>query len=280
MLLRYILGIICFSLFFSNFGEAYIPPSDFIVKNIASKRKRFKSLRITRLVHAVQDGEPSGVYFKDVTTYDIISKTLQAHFSNPSGEKIFTLQRRLDSSGAVGLIDGRPVGQLSPPENFLLLEENSDALTYFLLKLNLPIRVEGELGVMTDEETRRASEVTSLKKWDNSYHWVIGKMPQLWVQKDAFLPTRFLWNSGRSESGNQMELQFKSYRIVSGFHFPAEVLLLSQEQLTLKTQTLGVEVNPDLSKASMNLKSDFTSVEISSSSPLKEAVQNYVQFVR
>jgi hypothetical protein len=115
-----------------------------------------------------------------------------------------------------------------PPMTQLLLSTDLKEMTRILRDRKIPIRTEDELSSFPTEAERLASETQSLMRWNGIVAWVIGtgedkdlRYPQLWFEKDTFLPLRFVYED-KSE-GQLVDFRFDGYRFQKEFAYPRTI---------------------------------------------------------
>lgn len=263
-------------------AEAYIPPSEFIVKKIAEKRGNFKTLILRSTVVGMSGEKPTGAHFKTQTTYDARTRTLRSRAVNDAGVELYRMERRLGSASETGSADRAAV-----LADALLLESDATRLVQTLREAGVPVKIEQDLAALETEEARRAAEVTSLGRWNNGVVWKIGpqgksdRQPQVWVEKDSFLPLRLLARSG----GEVLDLRFQQYRLAKDLPVPRQILLgqggTDQKDVILREELTEVTVDPQKPEARpQDFKTGFTEAGNSADSDVRELIQKYYRFVR
>ncbi len=110
-------------------------------------------------------------------------------------------------------------------------------------------------------ETGIDVSVTSLGRFDGKIALVIGAQypnessPQLWVEKEGFLPLRWLFRPGDSASGMaSLEIRYSEWRRHSQAWYPIRIDFLEGGALVRRIQVEGMELNPGLSEAVFDLE--------------------------
>ena len=232
------LFVISAGLVFPLVSSAFVPPSFFMIKKLSDKRTGYRTLKVTTLVKELKDKNPTGLQFKQVTFYDERSGSLKSWAIGDGDKPIFYQERRL------GVSSGGSVTP-APLPDFLLFQAQVVPLARALIQTGVPVKTELELDEIPDAQERRNAEQTAVKRWNGGYAWVIGRdadKPQLWVEKDGFLPVRLLLPN--TDPNRDVEIQFNSQRSVGGFLYPHEVVLLSRGNSVLKEEVVSVVPNP------------------------------------
>ncbi len=260
----------------TNSAWAYIPPSQFIVKTLASKRNGFRGVRVQTTVTNGETEQDSIVRFRQITLFDAKSRTLRSLAFDQENKLLYAVERKFP-------------GAFSKPETsaltveMLLLDSNGEALLRQLKEVGLPVRLEEELLMMADEEQRRKSEMISISRLRNTVAWTISldrkadDQHQLWIEKDTFLPMRLLTKS----QGDWLDIQFENYRFFREFPYPRVVTVSHPDgKKILKEEVVDFEVNPNIKEFKMPAVPGFTDTGNSASSDVRELIQAYYSTVR
>jgi hypothetical protein len=258
------------SLLLSASSWAYVPPSFFIVKSVAAKHGGIKGVKIRSMV-TVMDGEkPGTIRFKAIAHYNPNTGTLHAYAYDERGQKLYAVERRDDSAtGADALLFWR--------------DENKVAAA--LKARGIPIRTEDELLKMKDEDERRLSEVTRLARWNSANAWVIGgpekDTPQLWVEKDSFLPLRLI-AAPRPESSSSdiVDLQFEGQRYQREFPYPRVVVAVQGKRPLFRDEVQDITITLDPAEFRSGVTPGFTETGNSSPGSLRDLIQKYFEVLR
>ncbi|OFZ20214.1 MAG: hypothetical protein A2X94_09955 [Bdellovibrionales bacterium GWB1_55_8] len=240
---------------------AYIPPSLFIVKSMATKHSGVKGVRVRTQVKAIEDGRPvDGISFKSVTAYDPQKNVLRGWAFDSENQVLFMVERR---------------GNELNMANQLLFQANPGETTQALITGGVPIVSEQELLALPDEDQRQRAETTSLKRWQGSIAWVIGQPdgPQLWVEKGSFLPLRLVANSN--------ELRFEGFHLYRGFPYPRSLLLAETSgEVRLREDLIDFNTGPVTGDFKGEIVSGMTEAGRSSPSQLRKILEDYYKNVR
>ena len=242
--------------------EAYIPPAHFIVKSVVAQRAGFKGMRIRSTVVGFDGQKSSGLHFKVVTLFDARTRAIRSHALDDGGRELYAMERQLTSNEQ---------GIFLP--DAILFESNLDHLTRGLRHAGIPISSEGEV-----------AEITWLGRINGMIAWVIGKkdpsQPQLWIEKDRFLPIRLI----DKVEGNLADLRFENFRFFKEFPYPRSTTLVrlsgNKEETVLRDELNELNINPDLSEMRSPLQSGLTDAGNSSESPLRDLIKAYYLMVR
>ncbi|OFZ54077.1 MAG: hypothetical protein A2428_04480 [Bdellovibrionales bacterium RIFOXYC1_FULL_54_43] len=252
------------SIFQASSALAYVPPSHFIIKTLAAKHAGPKGIRLRSQVTKIENGKPSDVRFKALTVYNAETQILRSWALDDAGQKLYQLERKANT--------------FTVPDALMFLSSVPD-LTRTLTDAGVPIRSESDLLALPDEEQRRNAEVTYFKRWKNVPAWLIGRPiktePQLWIEKDSFLPVRVLI---------QHEVQFDSYRFYRGFPYPRMISLIdSDETPVLQEEMLEFTTAsslPEFKGSAPFPASGFTEIGNASPSAQKTLIEQFYKFVR
>jgi hypothetical protein len=222
---------------------AYIPPSSFLVKSLVAKRAGNKGFYVKSRVRALASEQDPG--FIQVSFYDSQARVLKLRGLDAEGRELYSVDRRVDGGGEQG------AG--APPLAALLMEKNPVELVRILKSSGIPIRTESELLALKTEEERRASELTVLRRLKPQVAWVIGlrefskagrsfgtssrevaekeaadkegaadaRAPQLWLEKDTYLPLKLVYASDQGA----FEALFESPRFQGAVSYPGSITI-------------------------------------------------------
>lgn len=258
---------------FSVPALAYVPPSAFIVQGIAKKHAGIKGARVKTVVTAMEGESPGSARFKTVTHFNPATGVLRAYALDDSGQKLYAVERRSDSATAA---------------DALLFWPNAKSLALALKAKGVPIRTEEELAKTQDADERRANEELALARWNGKVAWVIGKdgggrgdragKPQLWVEKDAFIPLRLIAPTAGDSSLAILELE--GTRLHHEFPFPRAITLVRGKTPVLRDETQDVALALDAGEFRSALVPGFTEAGESAPSAVRELIQRYFESVR
>jgi primosomal protein N' (replication factor Y) (superfamily II helicase) len=257
-------------LVFVNAAQAYVPPSEFIVKKILSKRTDAKGLRITSAVHS------ASAHFKQVTKVDFSKRTLRSQAFDDQGRELYVVERSM--------------GEGVPVVDSILLDQHLDSVSKSLVRAGVPIRSQAELLMLETEEQRQRTEVSGLGRWKGMIGWILGRplkslhkleTAQLWVEKDAFLPLRFIH---KTDVG-VIDIRFENYRFTKEIPFPRMITVVrledgGQETQILQDEVSEVVVNPTggglLGDGKTTADGMYTDAGNSANSTLRDSFNEYI----
>jgi hypothetical protein len=252
-------------LFFTASGaQAYIPPAQFIVKEIASKHAGIKGIRIKSLVTALEAEHPTDVHFKVTTLYSAAAETLRSFAYDDSGILLYSVERK-------------PVSAALTPA--VLLEPHAQALAESLKRANVFIAEETVAPVVPNASPTPGALAAippgeELKRWNGTIAWVIGKKDgrQLWVEKDTFLPIRLV--------SGELSVDFYKYYFYREFPVPRMMDVAQGKTTILQDEVSEVAVNPDLKEFREPVSSGFTAAGDSAPGAVKELLKKYYELLR
>lgn len=241
---------------------AYVPPSEFIVQNIIKKRTGLKSVRIKSHVAAFTGQNSIGVSFRETTWVDYPNRRMRSVAYGDGGVELYTISRKLHELPLGGQV---------------LLENNAQSFSKTLINVGVPVLQQEELLSMKDETARRRAELTSLDRWKGMPSWVIGPKnttPQLWVQKDAFLPNRLFIES----SGTQWDLSYQDYKQSTALAYPK---IIEGNYYRVELNELGTAIDPkEMALFREQASQGFTEAGNSADSSLRELIERYYRILR
>ena len=252
-------------------AHAYIPPGQFIIKNMASKRTGTHLIRLVSQVSGYDAGKPNGQRFKAVTVFNVLTHTMTSQALNDQGAELFGVEKK---------------GEALPLAMTLLYDSNTREIVAALKRAEIPVHVEENVPTASASslpdrpvpEATAADETTGLRRWQGSVAWVLGFSPtrkdgpQLWIEKDTFLPLRLI-------VGDQ-DIQFAKYRYSQDLPYPRTTSLADRAGIIqLQEDTTEVKVNPKEKEAEhAPIAMGYT--ELGNSSPLKELIRKYYAGLR
>jgi hypothetical protein len=260
---------------------AYIPPSGFILKSMATKRAGTKEIRVKSVVTALEGERALPVHFKVTTVYNPQTGALRSFASDDANQRLYGVERFLGGKSE------RRVEPLTTADA-LLFASHPAVVAESLKSKGIPVRTEEELLQLPTEEERLGAETEWLARWNGGYAWVIGKesrkaladrVPQLWVEKDTFLPVRLIFAPKPNEPF--VELSFESYRHFHEFPFPRLTTLSRKAGAVLKDEVQDVAFASELPEFKAPLAATgLTDAGNAASSELRELIVQYYENVR
>jgi len=102
--------------------------------------------------------------------------------------------------------------------------------------------------------------LSSYGRWQQKVVFVLGarnpneSSPQLWVDKESFLPVRWIFQTGKSPDGpNRIEFHYEDWHQVGGSRYPRVIKQFQDERLTRKIEIHHIETNPEISDNLFNI---------------------------
>ncbi len=240
-------------------AQAYIPPSQFIIKTMVAKRPKPHSIRIRTTVTAMEAEKITVFHFKESTYFDLQSQTMKSRATDDSGKDLYYAEHPFRLSEE------------------LLFGSNPATVIHVLREAGILIRLE-------NEDEKEKTEMTWLGRWKGLLTWVIGgkkaNEPQLWIEKDRFLPVRLRM----SNSNPWAELQCEGYHFYKELPFPQLMTVLrnsdEKESAFLQSELQDLVVNPDLMINAPNTPNHFTEAGNSAPEKVRELIRFYYSSVR
>ncbi|MEK6579273.1 MAG: hypothetical protein AABZ55_08625 [Bdellovibrionota bacterium] len=251
---------------------AYIPPTQFITKMMGDKHGGIKKVRVRSEVIAVEEDHPStGYRFKETTVYDGVTNTLRSWATDAAGNDLY---------GVIRGVTNMPAGVA------ILFDSNSAQLVAALKGKGIPVKTQEDFAGIDDEATRSIKEATSLARLGSTVAWVIGprgESPQLWVEKDTFLPLKLIY---AFPSGYQGDVRYENYRFYREFPFPRLIQVSKKPNgpVVLRDELIEVTVTRDENsqeyKAPVKDVVGFTAAGNSAPDGVKDLISIYYGSVR
>lgn len=232
---------------------AYLPPAPFVIKTLAAKHLPMKSVRLRTLVSSM-DGSAQ---FREWMSYDVRSRVLRSAAIDSQDRVLYSVQRKL---GSVEEGEGLKASQL-------LFETQQGMMVKAIEKSSLPLEAQ-RLG-------RSGAQVA----------WVIGAAEgtQLWIEKDSFLPLRYV----APPQDSSLELRFEGYRFNREFPYPRTVALVRGQgegmKRLLSAETQEILVNPesaDPQAPRFSEESGWTAEGQAAPGSIRELIQSYYRWIR
>ena len=251
---------------------AYIPPSQFIVKGWINKHGGMKAVKMQSTVTGFSSDLPTATHFRVTTVYDAKTQKLKSWAVDDLDRVLYSLERNFSS--------------LSPVSKLLFFSEAGEVFKV-LHENGVPVRTESELLKLRTEVERRESEQESLVRWNGGLAWVLGianskqepESPQLWFDKDLFLPVRFLYHA--ATVGDLYDFRLENYKFMFEFPYPRTISLYKKGAGKIFTeQMVDIALNMDVKPTPRILGNGFTESGHNASIELKSLIQNYYDSVR
>jgi hypothetical protein len=231
-----------------------------------------KALKVRSTVTAYALERPTAVHFKAITVYHSDTQKLKSWALDDFDKVLYSAERDISS--------------LSPLSKLLFLSDLKEVINS--LETNeVPFRTEAELLKLRTEVERRESERESLVRWNGSVAWVLGladskqepESAQLWFEKDLFLPIRYLYRA--ASAGDLYDIRLDNYKFTREFPYPRVISLHKKGAGTvLSEQVVDLALNSDVQVTKGTPGSGFTEIGQTSSSELRNLIQNYYDIIR
>ncbi|MBC7693425.1 MAG: hypothetical protein H7222_16795 [Methylotenera sp.] len=257
------LGLACIASFACDVAQAYVPPSQFIVRSMVKKHLGAKAIRL-KSNFVLADSQK---VFKETAWVDYANESIKSRMFDDTGKEVFAYERKLDLH--------------APMPDLILLETRSEMLARALRTKDVPVRSEPELLALKTEEERRAVEITALTRWKGTLAWAIGKIRgsdktnQLWIEKDTFEPLRYIQNAD-----HPTEVRFENFKVTREIPYPKLITYLEEDKPVFKLESVEVQMNPDSLELKAPIKVGFTDVGNSLDSNSQAAIKKFYQEVR
>lgn len=275
------LGLATVLALFGTQAQAYIPPSGFIVKKMATRHSDLKSLRLRSNVVGMNGEQPTGAHFKTVTTFDLSTRTLKSRAYDDAGRVLYAMERRI---APIPGKENETYEDSALLAEALLLDPNPVTLTQLLRSAKIPVKTDEELLQLENEAARRAVENTWLSRWNSNIAWVIGPKrktaPQLWIEKDSFLPIRMI---AYDEDGELVDARFENFRHVRDFPYPRRITVayggVDDRNIIFQEELREIAVNPG-EEDKKPVRIGYTSAGETVESAVKDLIRKYYQTIR
>jgi hypothetical protein len=221
-----------------------------------------------------------------VTLVDFVNRILRSRASDDLGHELYSVERQLNVTG-----DGRSLLTRAPAADWILIDPALSVSMKVLRALEIPVVGDEDFSATDDEEKRRAAEVSSLGRWMGLVAWVIGADggPQLWVEKDSFLPARLIVRADRG----LREVNFERFRYFKDFPYPRTItaVRLGPEKSTeksdkdnsdeyLRDELVDLVVNADMADLKKPLFGGFSDAGNAADVAVRDLIHGYYEFVR
>lgn len=227
-------------------AQAYVPPSAFLVQQMAKKRLNLKGLRVKTRITGT-DSE-----LKEVGWYDAKTKVWKAKIFDSDDKIIHSYERKLGGETSLALV--------------VQLDSNFSTLAGSLIGKGVPVKLEAELLKLKTEEERWRAEETAIGRSEGLVGWKIGRdEPSLWIQKDEFVP--LLLNT------DGMIVRFEETKTQRDFPYARTITLYDGKSFVLRGEAMEVMVNPDMT----DMKSFTVDPEADAPDKLSEQWMRYVR---
>lgn len=267
---------------------AYLPPSDFIIRTLAKKHKGFHRIAVVSTVTGMDKGQPDALHFRAHTVYLPSTGFLKSWATDDQGIPLYEVQARAPHL---------------PLLVSLLFEANGGQVESHLKDGGIPIVTETDLSAIPTDQARQGFEKTMLSRWNSTLAWVIGAdgpktrgtTPELWIEKDTFLPLRLLADLQPNQtpqpatptianpSSTLDDIHLDNYGYFREFPYPRQITFFragnSQPEYRDDVNDVQVDNGFDASRLRIN-ENGFTESGNSVPGPLHEMIQSYYTAIR
>ena len=133
-------------------------------------------------------------------------------------------------------------------------------------------------------------EKNMLTRWNKTIVWILGvdspkgkgASPQLWVEKDSFLPLRLFASLEPDKGGELDDLEFQNYRYNREFPYPRTIQLYpaSSRQSVLRADLTEIQIDSGQDPGRAQMTTGFTDAGNAAPSALRDLIQSYYTVVR
>jgi hypothetical protein len=243
-----------------------------------SKHSALKIIKIKSLISGFTGEKLSGVQFQAMHVYSSDGQRLRSWVIDGMDKVLFYTERDLET--------------LSPLSKLLFLYDVKEVLKS-VSAAGVPIQTEAELLQFQTEIERRSVEIESLVRWNGSLAWALGQAdsktlpesPQLWFEKDLFLPVRYLYRahvSGDGSEGSLFDIRIENYKFARESPYPRLISVYKKgTEKILNEALLELSFDPNVMQLPKKMASlGFTELGQTSSPGLKNLIQDYYAIVR
>jgi len=212
-------------------ASGYIPSADFIIKMMLKGKRGVNEIRVEQI--ATIFDEDFG--FEDIEVSEVIYLKFPDRYRldiNFPYEKKSIISHKGKS---VIIVGGEAISDMPDEENVFLeffVIQSVDKIFEFLHSKDIN------------------TERMGLGRFDGKIAYIIGakegetNFPQLWIDRDTFLPTRFMVEKNNEDSAVTYEIRFSNYRHIDGkLWYPSTIEFLYDNRLIMRYQTEKVVVN-------------------------------------
>jgi len=242
---------------FQGVAQAYVPPSQFMIQQMAKKRAHLKGLRIKTRITGTQN------QIKEIAWYDASTKKIKARILDANDAEIYAYERKINAQDSL-------VGEV-------LFESQASVIEKALIAQHIPVVTPTQLMQVANEEERRALEKTSIGRLDHKVGWVIGQgTPSFWILKDEFTPLLLKFRGGNSD----LEVRFEDTKSIRDFPYARSISLYRGGDFVLKGEAMEVMVNPDLSDMKAIHVAGTPAIPSQLDSATQKLIEQWVQWIR
>ncbi|MCC7442862.1 MAG: hypothetical protein IT285_14610 [Bdellovibrionales bacterium] len=293
-------------LLFATSASAYIPPTSYIVQKMAKARQGTGAVWVKSKVAAMVEGQVTDVHFFDITVFEPRTQVLLALAVDETNRVLFAKRTLLGVSQDDKTAASAPSGPLAA---FVIYGESPQDLVNAALKAGIPVHqepeptepfrftleAEGSNAAATgaaegatgpdplqflDRMPKPLIEDTGVRRWKDTIAWVLARdsrrnstsPPQIWVEKDSFLPLRVL------EGG--AEVQFERFRYVKSHAFPGITTVVEGGDAVLSAELVKVVTEPELKDRPRVNREGFTEAGQEITGRLRSLIEKYYAVLR
>lgn len=261
----------------------YIPPSEYIIKQLVKKRSGTVSVRIRSVVAVIENGQPTAARFRMMTQLDVPQRKIRVRAYDDANKELYATWREIPVDAGIASDSDRVA--VSPTFE-MLADPRPEVVVGNLNGWEIPIRTEAELLKQSTEEERRAVEETYLGRMGTVLVWQIGPrkrsafQPQLWIEKDTFLPLRLVADS----AAGRFDIRFSAYRFTREFPFPRVIEVRqadSGNHVLFQEMAQDVWINPEGNEMTRGFAGDgFTEAGNQAASTIRDLILTSVKVLR
>lgn len=268
-------GLAVVVLGWSSLAQAYVPPSEYLVRQVTQKKLGLKSARVRSVITLYEGERPGAAHFRQTSWWVPSQGVLRTWITDDQDRKLYVGERSPRNWGPVAA---------------LLFEVQHADLVKTLRARKIPILTEADLNRFDTEEQKRDAESTSVERFKNSSGqwtgaaWLIGKSaksgPQLWMDKDSGTPLRLVFD--RAVDNDTFDVRFEGYRAQKDLPLPRSLLVTKGTERPFFREEF-TEVSANLDDKALKLPpaqaTGFTDAGNSLPSELRNLITQYVETI-
>ncbi len=262
---------------------AYVPPSEYILKQLAKKRAGTVSIRTRSIVAAVEGTQPTAIRYRLMSQLDVPSRKIRVRAYDEAGKELYATSREIPSDPGIALDASR---LLVGTAFELLADPRGDVVVSTLIGQSIPVHTEAELMKLSTEEERRAAEQTSLGRMGSEVVWMLGPakkaafQPQVWIEKETFLPLRLITHADEG----RMDFRFQNYKFTREFPFPRVIEVRQADaanRILFQEMVQDFWVNPEGNEMSRGFAGEgFTEAGNQAATTIRELILSSIRILR
>lgn len=216
-------------------AHAYVPPSFFVVRQVARKHADLGNTKISNRVTFFKGGEVQEPGYKEVidvhgndrytvglynTKKDFIAGTKRSLLQQKKSPLLGAVSYAQGSSVLFEVMQAQGFPLISEPSLYETKDSQNEALPYKVETNNVFSRFQNRTVIVLNGNGRSLTP------------------PQLWVEKDSFLPQRLIYTpDGESES---IDVRFGNYQIYKNSFLPKSVEVFRDGKIWAKIELVDV----------------------------------------